>query len=205
MQTFLVSYNLSENFKQIDGKRCFKNLLEGRQILQACLDKNYGWQNHPAVRQFRGYESLLMNYIEANYHECLNRNIAVNTNLWFQTIQIAQKFNIKHENNPAKPNWWGRQDILKSHKSRLYCKGEIDAFCAAIKKEFKIKSIDKWLKEKFKKTKNELRWNDINLLDNFILESEQKIKIPDNYYAQFGWQNEVDFRPDMDYIWPVQN
>lgn len=198
MQSFIVDYNLSKNFQYLDSKRLFKNLLENFQILNACLDKDYGWQNHPAVRQIRGYEQLLMNYIEANYKECLNRNIAIYTTLWQQTIQLAQKFNIKHNNNPNKPNWWGNEQITNSHKNRLFCKGEIDIVCAAIKKHLKIKSIDAWLKERYKKSKNQLKWADCLVLKEFC--AANNIDITEkNHYSQFGW----DVNPAEKYIWPV--
>lgn len=106
--------------------------------------------------------------------------------------------------NKNKPDWWGREDIINSHKSRLTCKGQIDAYCAAIKKGLKIKSIDKWLKEKYGKTKNQLKWADCLKLKEFIDENNLVTLIPVNHYNQFDWILDVDIHPAKEYIWPTK-
>ena len=199
MQTFLVSYNLKENFSFLDDKRLFKQLLEAYQILNTLIN-NGGWQTHPAVKQWRNYEKALYEYIYHCWLECQNRQIATESKLFNKSSEIFAYFvaNSKKEVVLEFPIWWGREDIISSHKNRLYCKGEIDIVCAAIKKTLKIKSIDKWLKENYKKTKNQLKWNDCIVLKKFC--EYKKIDITEkNWYSQFGW----NVNPAGEYIWPI--
>jgi hypothetical protein len=204
MNTFLTSYNLEENAECLDPKRKFKQLLEGYQLLNSIVGNGKGWQNHPARLSWVKNPISLFRYIKSIWDECQSRGIAKNSQLYDKSLVLIDEYISANPNYiEIAPDWWGRLDIIKSHKARLYSKGEIDAYCAAIKKEFKIKSIDKWLKEKFKKTKNELRWADLTLLKDFIFDSGRIVDIKDNHYAQFGWQNEVDFNPGMEYVWPV--
>lgn len=195
MQTFLVSYNLEENAKCLDNKRLFKQLLEGYQILNTLIN-NGQWSNHPASKAWRGFESYLYVYIEYIWKECQNRGIAQDSELLFKSIKLLTDAGIKGKLH-IKPNWWGREDIIASHRGRLKCKGEIDSICSLIKKKNGIKNIDKWLKERFKKIKNQLKYSDIENLKSWLTE-EEKCSIV-NHYDKFGWVES----PGLEYVWPV--
>lgn len=63
MQTFLPLPDFQKSAACLDMRRLGKQRLEALQILKAIFDPSYGWQNHPAVNQWRGYVSALENYL----------------------------------------------------------------------------------------------------------------------------------------------
>lgn len=194
MQTFLSSYDLQNNARALDDKRLFKQLLEGYQILKT-LTTGKGWVYHPAVVQWKNHELALLDYIEIIWKECQKREIAPESQLYFKSTQLASG---KNSSSKDKPSWWGREDIISSHRGRLICKGEIDVICNGIKKSKKIRSINTWLKTNFKKDKNQLRYEDIPILKSHLTNQEIQL-LSSNHYRQFNW-TEIG---NEQYVWPV--
>lgn len=62
MQTFLPSPDFAESAVVLDRQRLGKQRVEAKQILLALENPSYGWQNHPAVQMWRGYETALATY-----------------------------------------------------------------------------------------------------------------------------------------------
>ena len=62
MQTFLPYPSFAQSARCLDNKRLGKQRVECLQILRALTLPSYGWQNHPAVRMWQGYEQCLRNY-----------------------------------------------------------------------------------------------------------------------------------------------
>jgi hypothetical protein len=62
MQTFLPYQNFTKSAQCLDRQRLGKQRVEAWQILQAITNKDYGWQNHPAVKMWRGHPRLLSMY-----------------------------------------------------------------------------------------------------------------------------------------------
>lgn len=62
MNTFLPYPSFRHSAACLDDKRLGKQRVETIQILRAHLDDGYGWQNHPAVRMWRGYSFQLAEY-----------------------------------------------------------------------------------------------------------------------------------------------
>lgn len=62
MQTFLPYSDFKQSAQCLDNKRLGKQRVEALQILKAITDPSYGWQNHPAVKMWRGYEHALSKY-----------------------------------------------------------------------------------------------------------------------------------------------
>lgn len=216
MNTFISDYNLTKNAANLDGKRLFKQLLEGKQILNILVNgdkiKKKGWKNHPAVLQWKNYEIGLFWYLRRIWQECQNRGIALDSQLFNEcqklilSIKKGGAYIDCDETNKkvAKfilPKWWGRADILISHRSRLKCKGLVDATCTAIKSQLKIKSIDSWLKQNFKKTKNQLRYEDLKFIRVMAHANGVSFRGIKNHYDIPEW-SEIPF--DLDYIWPVE-
>lgn len=54
MQTFLPYPSFRESAKCLDNKRLGKQRVECIQIIKAINNPKYGWQNHPAVKMWRG-------------------------------------------------------------------------------------------------------------------------------------------------------
>ena len=83
MQTFvpLATTDFIQIAKTLDNKRLNKQALEGWQILMTLLELDplgndripKGWANHPAVKMWRGSETLLMNYVVAMGVEWVSR------------------------------------------------------------------------------------------------------------------------------------
>ena len=62
MQTFLPSESFWLSASVLDPKRLGKQRVEAYQILKVLTGESKGWQNHPAVKMWRGYESALARY-----------------------------------------------------------------------------------------------------------------------------------------------
>lgn len=62
MQTFLFHRSFWHTARELDKMRLGKQRVECYQILKALTDSSYGWQSHPAVNMWRGYEPALIEY-----------------------------------------------------------------------------------------------------------------------------------------------
>jgi len=62
MQTFLPYPDFTQSAQCLDRQRLGKQRVEAKQIYLALTQPNYGWQNHPAVKMWRNYETLLLEY-----------------------------------------------------------------------------------------------------------------------------------------------
>lgn len=106
MQTFLPYDDYVRSLSCLDNKRLGKQRVEAKQILTALSDPQYGWQHHPAVNMWRGYEALLIEY----------HNVAI-------TIWTRRGFKNTMKLLPSRsdfktPPWWGGP-IHASHRSNL--------------------------------------------------------------------------------------
>lgn len=188
MQTFLISPEFEDTAKILDNQRLVKQNLETRQILNTLTGISKGWQSHPAVLSWKNNKGALAQYGLAINNECLTRGYKGNNTEFFLSIS----------GNTDLPKWFTNELIFSSHRGRLKCKGEIDSLCLSIKKHLKIKSIDSWLKLKYKKTKNQLRSGDIDNLLEFM-RANNIPRIYTNWYDQFGWKEGMS----VDYVWGV--
>ena len=194
MQTFLTNYDLEKNASVLDNKRLFKQLLEAKQMLDCLVNNKKGWSSHPAVLQWKGCETGLYIYIQSIWKRCQKRKIAKDSKLMEQSTTIIGNFE-----NVTLPFWWGREDIISSHKSRLLCKGFVDLLVDNLKRHVKVRKVDKYLKELYGKTKNQFRYEDAKRLCDWFSHNNYEVT-GNNHYDQFGWSES----PDMDYVWPVQ-
>ncbi len=69
MQTFLPYKDFDRSAHSLHMKHLGKQRVENLQIMRALTDPSYGWQNHPAVKMWRGYEMALMEYQDAICYE----------------------------------------------------------------------------------------------------------------------------------------
>lgn len=186
MQTFLISSNFKETAKVLDGQRLVKQNLECRQILNTLTGISDGWKTHPAVLSWKNNIGALSLYGLTINQECIDRGYKGNNEDFFLNISGQNKL----------PDWFANESIFSSHRGRLKCKGEIDSLCLSIKKHLKIKSIDAWLKQKYKKSKNQLKFADIKILEEFM-GANNIPRIYVNYYNKFGWEESMS----LEYIW----
>lgn len=194
MNTFLPFFDFDKSAKCLDGQRLRKQNLETRQILNTLCGFSEGWKNHPAVKSWIGCARALIEYGLVINKECINRGFKDSSEFYLKFIHLDHN----PKGKPVYPEWLGKEEIHDSHKNRLYCKGEIDIVCAAIKKQLKIRSIDSWLKQNYKKSKNQLKWADCLILKQFCAKNNIDIS-GENHYSKFGWT----VKPDGDYVWPV--
>ena len=124
MQTFVPYARFNACAFVLDNRRLFKQAVECKQILLT-LGVSVGahkptgstaWQNHPAVRMWRGHELALAIYAVHIARECIRRNF--NTNLLNEFLGVVRQ--LRKPNEPARyPPWINDWGIMFSHRSNL--------------------------------------------------------------------------------------
>jgi len=119
MQTFLPYPDFKKSAKCLDYKRLGKQRVEAKQILnilngKAKLNKNgkISWENHPAVKMWKGYEKPLTQYMNTMIQEWIDRG-------YKNTMEINrsnEKFDL--------PPWIGDDRLHSSHRSNLLRKNK---------------------------------------------------------------------------------
>jgi hypothetical protein len=131
MQTFLPYKDFDKSAKALDSKRLNKQILECYQILKVLSnpDPRAGWRNHPAVKMWRGFEHLLLDYTMSMVKEANKRGIKTDKNMQnivdlINTHAIDWGFTI--------PAWYEDDVKMKrltiTHKANLYKKDPIYYF-----------------------------------------------------------------------------
>lgn len=113
MQTFLPYAGFERSARSLDRMRLGKQRVECWQIYQAIRNPEYGWQNHPAVRMWRGYELCLLNYSEFICYEWIKRGYKDTLLNRFRDAQV------NHVTLYTVPPWLGDEDFHASHRSNL--------------------------------------------------------------------------------------
>lgn len=117
MQTFLPYSDFAVSAKCLDKKRLNKQIVEVAQILKAINNPLYGWQNHPAVNMWRGYQCALAKYGLACYEEWRARH----TSLTAKHKSGEQIKEFISETNSEMPPWLNGK-IHETHRSKLLFK-----------------------------------------------------------------------------------
>lgn len=120
MQTFLPYSSYTKSAQVLDMRRLGKQRVETLQILNALTDPGYGWQNHPAVNMWRGYEFELIEYGIAICNEWISRGYK-DTCLG----KITEKIDNIPEDSVDFPPWIGSMDFHLSHQSNLLRKDPV--------------------------------------------------------------------------------
>lgn len=120
MQTFLPYEDFDQSAKVLDSQRLNKQRVECKQIIKAHYIPSYGWQNHPAVKMWRGYDSALIDYALVIHRECERRGIRDKVDIggWF----LRSKAQVE---NTGMPPWMGDERLHRSHQSNLKRKSPI--------------------------------------------------------------------------------
>lgn len=116
MQTFLPYPSFERSVRTLDYRRLGKQRVEAFQILKALRDPSYGWQNHPAVKMWRGFEPALAHYMNCCIDEWERRGY--NNNMlreevdWYYVPPFVgkRKFHDSHKSNLLRkdPEWYGQ-------------------------------------------------------------------------------------------------
>lgn len=125
MQTFLPYKDFDKSAQALDSKRLNKQILECYQILKVLSNKDphAGWRNHPAVKMWRGYEHLLLDYTMSMVREAKTRGIKTDKNM-DNIVSLINAYGIDW--GFEIPAWYEDDVKMKrlttSHKANLYKK-----------------------------------------------------------------------------------
>jgi hypothetical protein len=111
MQTFVPENTFADIALVLDYRRLGKQRVETYQILRANLGLVKGWVNHPASKMWRGHEAGLCAYGLAMCDAWTAKG-------YKDTCADAMRELVRPDANDL-PDWWGRQDIMESHRSNL--------------------------------------------------------------------------------------
>lgn len=123
MQTFLPYPNIYKSAQCLDWRRLGKQRVEAYQILNALVEPTYGWQNHPAVNMWRGYEWALVKYGRAVCNEWIGRGYR--DTMLDRISSFAEgclpELPIMVSSVPY-PLWFGSEGFHSSHRAALLAK-----------------------------------------------------------------------------------
>ena len=119
MQTFLPYKSFENTAKSLDRQRLGKQRVEAWQILQAITNKDYGWQNHPAVKMWRGYPLALSEYGVNICTEWIKRGYK---DTMLQRFQCFISKNKEFGKQTEYPSWLGNNDFHSKHRGTLLYK-----------------------------------------------------------------------------------
>jgi len=115
LQTFLPYPSIWRSAQCLDYRRLGKQRVEAKQILNILTGKakpgkngKIAWENHPAVRMWRGYESCLSLYMNIMIQIWKKRGYK--NNMEMERIHI---FKTKY------PWWFGDEEFHASHRANL--------------------------------------------------------------------------------------
>lgn len=116
MQTFLPYADFNKSAKCLDRQRLGKQRVEAYQIVKALIDPRYGWQNHPAVKMWRGCGLLLIDYGLSICKEWINRGYR---DCCTEKLYEAKDNTSVDTLGDHTPLWLGDVDFHRSHQSNL--------------------------------------------------------------------------------------
>lgn len=118
MQTFLPYPDFRRSAECLDNRRLGKQRVEAMQILMTLLDASRGWQNHPAVRMWRGCEYALGLYGIEVCNEWRRRGFKDTCKEKIIAL-LEQLPDRVTDFRPTFPPWLGDEDFHRSHQSNL--------------------------------------------------------------------------------------
>lgn len=115
MQTFLPYPSFADSAACLDRQRLGKQRVEAKQIWIALNNPDYGWQNHPATKMWRGYDDALAAYGLAICIEWRDRGYKDTLfEFFYPKLAISD--------GPTMPWWLGDWRFHRSHQAVLQCK-----------------------------------------------------------------------------------
>jgi hypothetical protein len=128
MQTFLPYKNFKKSARCLDRQRLGKQRVEGYQILRVLLgigkrnkNGNLAWENHPAVKMWKGHEIALVAYVTEMCTEWIRRGYK-DTILEKIDLLLPLKMEVSL---PLSPRWLGNKEFHASHRSNLLRKNKV--------------------------------------------------------------------------------
>jgi hypothetical protein len=144
MQTFLPYSDFQNCAKVLDKKRCWKQVVEAKQILCVLRAQdlpetwkqskdyiNQKWKNHPAIKMWKGNEELLKHYYNIFLEYCKNEH-KIKTKLIFLDCSYSKPGYVDNNilflwdpplnedgSDTIEPFWLGNENFHRSHRARL--------------------------------------------------------------------------------------
>ncbi|MFL6288772.1 MAG: MSMEG_6728 family protein [Actinomycetes bacterium] len=123
MQTFLPYASMTKSADSLDDRRLGKQRVEALQVLRALTWSGYGWQHHPAVKMWRGFEPAVATYgiticsawVRRGRADTCAATIAVD----LQTAGFGSPLKEHELADTQLPRWWGDRRLHCSHQSAL--------------------------------------------------------------------------------------
>lgn len=124
VQTFLPYADFARSARALDPKRLGKQRVEALQVVRALTRTGYGWQHHPAVLMWKGFEEALGRYgltccevwVERGYGDTCAATIG-------EDLRTAGVAAVRSEAELAAagalPPWLGDEALHRSHRSAL--------------------------------------------------------------------------------------
>lgn len=101
----------------LDRQRLLKQRVETLQILNSLAGVSKGWQNHPAVRQWRGHEAALLDYQRVVCDEVIRRGYQ--DTCWEKSVAVVEQ--LAPADDQA-PEWLTDERLAITHQASLYRK-----------------------------------------------------------------------------------
>ena len=118
LQTFLPhGPDFEATARSLDRQRLLKQRVETLQIINALAGRSAGWRNHPATRQWSGYEGTLMKYQEAVCAEVVKRGYR--DTCLMKTRDVLGDFS---DALGSKPPFLDDRRLMITHRASLYRK-----------------------------------------------------------------------------------
>ena len=118
-QTFLPYPNFKASARCLDYKRLGKQRVEALQILRTLRGESDGWKYHPAVRMWRGYEGMLIEYAVEIITEWKRRGYVDNC------LPLVLAFRRDRQGGDALVPWLGDPAFHSAMRSNLLRKDPV--------------------------------------------------------------------------------
>lgn len=112
MQTFLPYPDYNQSAKVLDQKRLGKQRVECLQIINTLAGISEGWQHHPVMHMWRGYETSLIDYGVSICTEWQSRGYTDNVSNMLESLRGRFR-------QSCTPPWVGCEAFHRSHRSNL--------------------------------------------------------------------------------------
>lgn len=114
MQTFLPYPNFFTSAQMLDKKRCWKQVVEAKQIISVLEGNTTAWANHPAVKMWVGHTDLLKHYFNQFLYIAKTKH-SINTKMepYGASYQAFHRWRLKD------PWWMGNEDFHRAMRARL--------------------------------------------------------------------------------------
>ena len=124
MQTFLPYADFEASARSLDQRRLGKQRVECLQVVRGLTVPGYGWRHHPAVKMWRGHLEALGRYtltccevwVEGGRGDtCATTVVSDLAGAGVTRVRSQAELAEAH----ALPEWLGRDDFHRSHRSSL--------------------------------------------------------------------------------------